>query len=73
MTGFWNAIQSLFVDFLLGPYDALRFVDNWWLSNIVSWVFIVIGFAAFAYWMKQLKTFEDNGEEDKSISSHSYI
>jgi H+/Cl- antiporter ClcA len=73
MTGFWNAIQSLFVDFLFGPYDALRFTDNWWLSNIVSWIFIAIGFAAFAYWMKQLKTFEDNGEEDKSISSHSYI
>jgi hypothetical protein len=25
------------------------------------------------YWMKQLKIFNDNGEEDKSISSHSYL
>jgi hypothetical protein len=25
------------------------------------------------YWMKQLKIFNDNNEEDKSISSHSYL
>jgi hypothetical protein len=28
---------------------------------------------ALVYWMGQLKIFNDNGEEDKSISSHSYI
>jgi hypothetical protein len=28
---------------------------------------------AAVYWMKQLKIFNDNGEEDKSISSHSYL
>jgi hypothetical protein len=28
---------------------------------------------AATYWMGQLKIFNDNGEEDKSISSHSYL
>jgi len=27
----------------------------------------------FVYWMLQLKKYNDNGEEDKSISSHSYL
>jgi hypothetical protein len=32
-----------------------------------------IGVVAFVYWMLQLKSFNDNNEEDKSISSHSYL
>ncbi|MBT8265579.1 MAG: uracil phosphoribosyltransferase [Bacteroidia bacterium] len=75
MKDFFYAIQDLFVDVLFAPYDALRAIelDNWWLANIVSWLFIIIGLAAFLYWMKELKRFNDNGEEDKSISSHSYL
>jgi len=36
-------------------------------------MFVVIGFVAFGYWMKQLKIFEDNNEEDKSSTSHSFL
>lgn len=73
MTAFWYAIQSLFVDFLLAPYDALRFTHSWWLANTVSWIFILIGFVAFGYWMKQLKSFDESGEEDKSSTAHTYL
>ncbi len=75
MKDFFYAIQDLFVDGLFAPYDALRSLelDNWWLANIVSWIFLAIGFVASIYWMKQLKIFNDNNEEDKSISSHSYL
>jgi len=48
-------------------------MDNWWLQNTVNWMFVVIGFVAFGYWMKQLKIFEDNNEEDKSSTSHSFL
>ena len=34
---------------------------------------MIIGFVAMVYWMLQLKSFSDNNEEDKSISSHSYL
>lgn len=75
MKDFFYAIQDLFVDFLFLPLDALRTLEleNWWLANFASWLFIIIGIAAFVYWMLQLKSFNDNNEEDKSITSHPYL
>ncbi|WP_104735077.1 DUF6341 family protein [Hanstruepera ponticola] len=75
MKDFFYAIQDLFVDVLFAPFDALRALelDNWFAANIMSWIFMLIGFVAFVYWMIQLKSFNDNNEEDKSITSHSYL
>ena len=75
MKDFFYAIQDLFVNVLFFPFDTLREIqlDNWWAANIVSWILAVIGLAAFIYWMLQLKSFDDNNEEDKSITSHSYL
>ena len=75
MNDFFNAIQDLFVNVLFAPLDALRNLEleNWWAANIMNWLFMIIGFVAFVYWMKQLKIFNDNNEEDKSISSHSFL
>lgn len=75
MKDFFYAIQDLFVDVLFAPYDALRALEleNWFAANFVSWVFVIIGFAAMVYWMLQLKIFDNNNEEDKSISSHSFL
>ncbi|NMH89316.1 DUF6341 family protein [Flavivirga algicola] len=75
MKDFFYAIQDLFVDVLFAPYDALRALEleNWFAANTVSWIFLAIGFVATAYWMKQLKIFNDNNEEDKSVSSHSFL
>jgi len=42
-------------------------------SYLMSWLFTIIGLVAFVYWMLQLKKFNDNNEEDKSITSHSYL
>jgi hypothetical protein len=72
--GFFEGIQSLAESILFAPYDALRLgVDSWWMSNIVSWLLTLIGFVAFFYWMGELKKYNDNGEEDKSSTSHSYL
>jgi hypothetical protein len=46
-------------------------LDNWWLSNIVSWTLAIIGIVAFVYWMLQLRKFDK--EEDKTITAHSYL
>ncbi|MBJ7879683.1 DUF6341 family protein [Gelidibacter salicanalis] len=75
MKEFFNGIGELFVNVLFLPFDALKELElsSWWLANIISWVFIVIGMVAFVYWMLQLKSYNDNDEEDKSISSHSYL
>ncbi|WP_299223621.1 uracil phosphoribosyltransferase [uncultured Psychroserpens sp.] len=75
MKDFFYAIEDLFVNVLFAPFDALRALEleDWWSANFVSWLFIVIGLVAFTYWMLELKKFNANGEEDKSITSHSYL
>lgn len=75
MKDFFYAIEDLFVDVLFAPYDALRALEleNWFLANTVSWLFVIIGFVAMVYWMLQLRIFDNNNEEDKSISSHSFL
>ncbi|MBT8395033.1 MAG: uracil phosphoribosyltransferase [Bacteroidia bacterium] len=73
MKDFFYSIQDLFVNYLFKPFDALRHLelDNWWLSNSISWVLSIIGIIAFVYWMLQLNKFDK--EEDKSITAHSYL
>ncbi len=75
MNDFVYGIQDLFVDGLFVPFDALRALEleNWFFANIISWIFMAIGFVAFTYWMLQLKKYNDNNEEDKSVSAHSYL
>ena len=73
MTSFFKAIEDLFVNVLFAPFDFFRFIDSWWAANTVNWILAIIGMVAFVYWMLQLKKYNDNGEEDKSITSHSYL
>ena len=75
MKDFFYGIQDLFVDGLFAPFDALRALEleSWFSANIVSWIFMAIGFVAFTYWMLELKKYNDNNEEDKSVTSHSYL
>lgn len=73
MSSFFYWIEDIFVNYLFAPLDLLRFTDNWWVSNVINWIFFVICFVAFVYWMKQLKIFNDREEEDKSITSHTYL
>lgn len=75
MKDFFYAIQDLFVNILFWPFDRLREIqlDSWWAANVVSWILIIICLSAFVYWMVQLKKIEDNKEDDKSITAHSYL
>lgn len=73
MTSLFRGIEDLFVNYLFFPFDAIRSMENWWGANTLNWIFLLIGFVAMVYWMLQLKDFDDKGEEDKSISAHSYL
>lgn len=73
MTSLFKAIEDLFVNFLFLPFDALRAMDSWWGASMLNWIFVVIGFVAMIYWMLQLKDFNKNGEEDKSVTAHSFL
>ena len=41
--------------------------------NFMTWISIAVFICAFTYWMLQLKKFDNNSEEDKSISAHSFL
>ena len=75
MKDLFNSIQELCENILFVPFNELREIEltNWWAANVATWVFMGIGVIAFVYWMLQFKSFSDNNEEDKSISSHSYL
>lgn len=75
MKSLFEGIGSLFTDFLLAPYDLLRNIEltNWWLANILNWIFIIICIGAMAYWLKQLKIFKDNNEDVQDTTAHSFL
>ncbi|NEV92874.1 uracil phosphoribosyltransferase [Psychroflexus sp. YR1-1] len=75
MKDFFQGIASLFEDVLFIPLDALRALqdDSWWAANALNFVFVLIVFVAFFYWMKQLKKFDESGEENKSVKAHSFL
>ena len=68
-------IEDFFVNYLFLPFDFLRSLelDNWWGANFMTWVSVFVFVCAFTYWMLQLKKFDDNNEDDKSISAHSFL
>lgn len=75
MRDIFEGIQSFFEDFAFAPLDYIRNLelDSWWLANLINWIFMLIAVAAFVYWMKQLKKFNDNNEENKETSAHSFL
>ncbi len=75
MKDFFEAIESLVVEVLFAPFDALRALEleSWTGANIINWLFMAIGFVAFFYWMKELKKFNDSGEEDRDPKAHSFL
>ena len=59
----FKALGDFFTNVLFAPYDGIRFMDNWWLQNTVSWLFIVITSFAFLYWMRELRKYKQAGNE----------
>ncbi|MFZ9003730.1 MAG: uracil phosphoribosyltransferase [Bacteroidetes bacterium] len=73
MRAFFEGIENLFVNGLFAPFDILREMENWWTSNTVNWLFVIAGVIAMFYWLAKLRLFEQRGEEDHSITAHSYL
>lgn len=75
MRSFFEAIQSLFVDFLFLPLDALRKLElsTWFGANIINWIFMAICAYFTWYWIKQLQLHKDNNEENQDTTAHSFL
>lgn len=75
MKDFFEAIAWLFENVLFLPHQFLSDLElsNWWMANGVNFLFVLVGFVALGYWVNQLKIFNDNGEENKDTSAHSFL
>ena len=75
MKAIFEAIAFLFEDILFIPLNMLRELgaSNWFAANAFNWLFLMIGFAGLFYWLRQLKKFNDNNEEDFDSTSHSFL
>ena len=67
MKNFFETIASLFEELLFSPFQLLTQVElfSWWVANCVSFIFLIVGFIASAYWIIQLQNFDKSGEEKK--------
>ena len=63
---FFYSLGWLFQEVLFFPFDLLRSIqfDSWYIANIVSWTFILIGIVGAAYWLKKLKELDDNKRKE---------
>lgn len=75
MKAFFEAIQSLFVDFLFIPHDFLRELEltTWFGANIINWIFMGICVYFMVFWIKQLRIFDDAGTENQDTTAHSFL
>lgn len=75
MKAVFEAIAYLFEEVLFIPLNMLRELgaSNWFAANAFNWFFLMIGFAGLYYWLRQLKKFNDNNEEDFDSTSHSFL
>lgn len=66
MKDFFEGIASLFEDYLFIPFNILRKdlqPESWLAANALNFVFLLIGVAFFVYWMKQLKSFNEDTKD----------
>ncbi len=75
MKAFFEGIQSLFVDFLLLPHEALRKLElsTWFGANIINWILMGICAYYMVYWVKQLQLHKNNNEETQDTTAHSFL
>jgi len=50
----FKAIGDFCTNILFAPYNNVRSMDNWWIQNTVSWIFIFIAFIGLFYWLGEL-------------------
>ena len=75
MKAFFEGIQYLFVNILFAPLDFLRSLElsTWFGANTINWIFMIICASAMVYWIKQLRIFDEAGEENQDTTAHSFL
>ncbi len=75
MKSFFEGIQYLFEQILFMPMNffAKTELGNWWIANIMNWIFLLICCYFMVYWLRQLQIFKKNNEDDQDTTAHSYL
>lgn len=75
MKALFEGIQSITEVLLLNPLDGIRALElsSWFAANGLNFLFMIVGFVALVYWLLQLKKYDQEGKEDYSSTSHSYL
>ena len=75
MEGFFTGVQWFFEEILFAPFNAMARLEleSWAAANFMSWLFIIVGFLAFFYWMKQLRIFKANDEDRTDVTAHDFL
>ncbi|NNC69244.1 MAG: uracil phosphoribosyltransferase [Flavobacteriaceae bacterium] len=50
----FRAIGNFFTEYGFAVYDAFRFTEGWWASNLVNMIILTVGFIAMFYWLGQM-------------------
>ena len=70
----FEAIEFLFVDVLLIPFDLIRLeISNWIIQNALNFTFVIIISAALIYWTLELVKYDKKGEKNKDVTAHSFL
>lgn len=75
MKSFFEGIQYLFEQILFIPMNFFAETElaNWWVANLVNWIFLLICCYFMVYWLKQLQIFKKNNEDDQDTTAHSFL
>lgn len=75
MKDFFEGIQSFFEGLAFAPLDYLRDteLESWFMANIINWIFVIVAIAAIAYWMLQLKKYNERDDENTDPTAHSFL
>ena len=75
MKTLFEAIQTIFVDYLFFLHDFLRKFEttSWTISNIFNWALMGICAYYIVYWCKELKKHQINNEENQDTTAHSFL
>ena len=75
MRTFFEGIQWLFENIFFIPQNFLSKLElsSWFAANFLNWIFMIICAVAIVYWCKQLKMYDDKGEENQDTTAHSFL
>ena len=70
----FEAIEFLFVEVLVIPFDFIRLdISSWLIQNGINFTFMLVISAALLYWTLELIKYDKKGEEKKDVTAHSFL